>query len=252
MLGWWWGIVADAGRDTMASTTASEQWTPGIAPQGLALCCLWKWTAPFPEMEFSWGPCFFMSWFRSGMETSDWQSLGHMPTPQQHGRLAERVRNTFSFYRDEDPAFSRWGTPLTQEAGSRLSLQQNSLLGSQEVYTVYHTPHIMTLRKNFRWMHRACSSVVSILLPHRLTGSNHSGAVIVPCRLFFSCRPSPSPSEELLLIYQSPLQVTLSQLLASLHSALGQNLVGMKLMFGRWELSFSKIKEEKDVLLNIK
>lgn len=27
------------GRDTMASTTASTQWTPGIDPQGLALCC---------------------------------------------------------------------------------------------------------------------------------------------------------------------------------------------------------------------
>lgn len=30
------------GRDTMASTTASTQWTPRIDPQGLALCCRQK------------------------------------------------------------------------------------------------------------------------------------------------------------------------------------------------------------------
>ena len=160
-------------------------------------------------MEFSWGPCFFMSWFRSGMETSDWQSLGHMPTPQ-HFQLLQR----------EAPAFSRWGTPLTPEAGSRLSLQHNSLPGSQEEWTVYHSPHIMTLIKNFRWMHSACSSVFSILLPHCLTGSNHSELSLSPAGCWSHVLLPRLHLRSSYSFIKAHFR-KLSQLLASLHPALG-------------------------------
>lgn len=190
-----------------------------LPPRGLPSAASRNEQLHFQKWSFLGVPVS-MSWFRSGMETSDWQSLGHMPTPQQHGRLAERAHNTFSFYREEAAACSRWGTPLILEAGSRLSLQHNSLPGSQEEWTVYHSPHIMTLIQNFRWMHSACSSVFSILLPHRLTGSNHSELSLSPAGCWSHVLLPRLHLRSSYSFIKAHFR-KLSQLLASLHSALG-------------------------------
>lgn len=248
MLRRWWGqsIIAPAGQ---THKLPSPPWTSGHLT--LTLRCLPSAASRTNGSISRNGSCLrsllLHVTIQSEVETSDWQSPGHVPIPELRGRL-ERGYITLSAPIAGAYLHHKVGNSANTESQFSTISPASFFAGQpRRVQNVHYTSHIIILRilddcsvlegqnlNSFLGIQSLTliflSNLNAYLLLYHLAGLPHSGAVAAPLKPFirmalglcyaWNVLPLLSPPGKLLFICQSPLQGSLPKSMSHISEAL--------------------------------